>query len=506
VILAVAGSAVGLGNFLRFPGLAASMGGGAFMIPYLLALFLVGLPLVFMEWTLGRLGGSLGHSTAPAIFEAVAKRPAARTVGVIGVFGPFAILVYYVLIEAWTLGFAYYSLTGTVTSFGEGDGLRAFFNAFRGAAPDSSLVAPWSIHAFLALTVAINLYVVFRGIRGGIEVLCRLAMPVLFILAIILLVRTATLGHPWDPARGYLDGLRFMWSPDFADLKRPEVWLRAAGQVFYTLSIGIGVILTYASYVPKKQDIALSGLAAAATNEFAEVVLAGLTVIPVAFMYFGAEGARGLCEGSIFDLGFVSLPLVFHHMPLGSLVSTAWFLLLFLAALTSSVSLAQPCVAFLMESLGLSRREASGALAVVYVLVLVPLVLCWATGWLDEFDFWAGTVMLVLFGLAEMILFGWVLGIRKGWAELHDGARIRIPRFYAIICKWVSPLLLLGVLVAFVIDEWGGRVLLTDVPDGEKLPRWAARVELLVLFLGIAALAAYGARRRARAGAAAPPS
>ncbi len=499
VILAVAGSAVGLGNFLRFPGLAASQGGGAFMIPYLIALAFVGLPLMWMEWTLGRHGGSLGHGTGPGILEAISGRRGFRYLGVLGVFGPFAILVYYSLIESWTLGFTWHSLTGHVTSQADAKGLTTFFNAYRGLDPKPDLVAPWTVYLFLGLTVAANLFVISYGIRGGIEKLCKIALPLLFLLAIFMLVRTATI-TPWDPSRTYLDGLAFLWHPNLELLKNPTVWLRAAGQVFYTLSLGIGVILTYASYVSKKDDIAQSGLMAAATNEFAEVVLAGSIVIPIAFMFYGATQTQAIANGSIFDLAFVSMPLVFHSMtaPLDVIMCTAWFLLLFVAALTSSVSLAQPCVAFLEDELGWTRRRATAALGVAYVAILVPLALLWDRGWLGEFDFWAGTMMLVVFGLIEMIFFGWVLGIDRAWTELHEGARMRVPRFFRFICRWVSPSLLLAILGYYFYEDWWPSITMVDVPSEDRWVYWSARGALVVLFLFLAWVAWIAVRRRAR--------
>ncbi len=501
-ILAVAGSAVGLGNFLRFPGYAAANGGGAFMIPYLLALLLVGLPLVWMEWTLGRFGGALGHGTGPGILEAVAKRPGARYIGVIGVFGPFAILVYYTVIEAWTLGYTVFSLTGHVTAAGTGTEAAAFLGAFSGEAPRPDLVNPNWVHAFVAATVLLNLLVIYRGIRGGIEKMCKLAMPLLFLLAIGLLVRTATLGHPFSEDRGFLEGLAFLWTPDMAKLTQPVVWLKASGQIFFTLSIGIGVILTYASYLRKKDDIAFSGLAAAGTNEFAEVILAGMTVIPIAFMYYGAEEtariAANVSGGSTLGFGFVSLPIVFHGLPLGSVISAAWFLLLFIAAITSSVSLAQPCVAFLEDEFGLSRRRATLALGGALVALLVPFSLLWAKGWLEEFDLWTGNVMLILFGLVESIFFGWVLGIDRAWAELHEGARMRVPRIFRFVCKWITPAILIAILAAFAATEWKGVIMLEGKSAEELTIRWIARGLLFATFAAFVGLAWFGARRRAR--------
>lgn len=488
VILAVAGSAVGLGNFLRFPGYAASMGGGAFMIPYLVALVLVGLPLVWMEWSLGRFGGSLGHGTAPALLEAASGRKVFRYLGVMGVFGPFAILVYYTLIESWTLGFAWHSLVGNVAANATKAELGRFFGEFRTGN---------GVYVFLAATFLANLFVIGRGVRGGIEKLCRLGMPLLVLLALFLLLRTATF-RPAEGGRTWGEGLAWLWRPDFAKLGSFRVWLTAAGQIFYTLSVGIGVILTYASYVGRDDDIAGSGLAAAGTNEFIEVVLAGSIVIPLAFMIYGGAETQAIAAGSVFDLAFVSLPLAFQGMPLGTVALTAWFALLFLAALTSSVSLAQPCVAFLQDELGFTRRRATIALGVAYGALLVPLSLLWARGWLGEFDFWAGVLLLVVFGLVETVFFGWVMGVDRGFEELSRGARIRVPRVFRFVMRYVSPLYLLFLLVGYLATEWWDQIVMKDVPAADAAATWAARAVLVLLFAGTSALAWVGARRRAR--------
>jgi SNF family Na+-dependent transporter len=291
VILAVAGSAVGLGNFLRFPVQAAKYGEGAFMIPYLVALILVGIPLVWVEWTAGRFGGGFGHTSAPGIFQSLwRKNPAIKYIGVLGIFGPFLIYMYYVYIESWCLAYAYYSITGQLSDIVSSEGFVSFLSGHQGVAGEVGIfagTAPGFI--FFLITFALNMTVIYFGIRGGIEKICNIALPLLFIFGIVLAIRVITLfaPDPLHPNWSSINGLGFLWNADFSALKSAKVWMAAAGQVFFTLSVGMGVILTYSSYLRKKDDVALSGLAAASTNQFAEIVVAGSLVIPAAFIFFG---------------------------------------------------------------------------------------------------------------------------------------------------------------------------------------------------------------------------
>ncbi|MDD5383056.1 MAG: sodium:calcium symporter, partial [Candidatus Margulisbacteria bacterium] len=257
VILAVAGSAVGLGNFLRFPVQATQNGGGAFMIPYFISFLLLGIPLMWIEWAIGRYGGLFGHGSAPFMLSRLWKNRAAKYFGVIGVFGPIVIFIYYTYIESWLLGYAFFALTGQLFKTVTPEAMRGFLAAYQGLAPGSNL---WTAYFFFIITFLINFYFLYRGVKGGIELLCKIAMPVLFVFGFIVAARVLMLPN-------IASGLGFMWNPDFSVLGSAKVWMAAAGQIFFTLSVGIGVILTYASYLKKGDDVALSGLTAASTNE-----------------------------------------------------------------------------------------------------------------------------------------------------------------------------------------------------------------------------------------------
>jgi len=487
VILAVAGSAVGLGNFLRFPAKATVNGGGAFMIPYFVALLLLGIPLVWVEWTIGRLGGHHGHGTAPGIFDTISRRRIAKYLGTIGVLGPLVILVNYMYIESWTLGYAWFSFSKHLFAATEPASMKAFLQGYQGVAQNEFFSSVGTAYLFFILTFLTNFYFIYRGVQGGIEKLSRWGMPVLVLIAIALAIRVLTLGTP-DPTRPELTvntALGFVWNPDFAKLTDAKVWLEASGQIFYTLSVGIGVILTYASYLRRKDDVALSGLSAASTNEFCEVILGASIVIPAAFLFFGGPGAMEVAGSGTFNLGFVTMPLIFSHIPLGFFFSGLWFLLLFVAGVTSSVSLIQPLMSFLEDEFGISRRKTTLILGAVAFAACQPAIFFLKHGFVDEMDFWGGTMFLVVFATIEIILFGWVFGMKRGWEEMHIGARLKIPRVYKYIIKYVTPAYLL-ILLGFWIDQQGLDVVkMTNVPPENRPYVWGARAMILGLWAAV---------------------
>jgi SNF family Na+-dependent transporter len=229
------------------------------------------------------------------------------------------------------------------------------------------------------------------------------------------MLRVFSLGTP-DPAKptwNILNGLGFLWNPDFHVLKSAKVWLEAAGQIFFTLSVGIGVILTYASYLSKGNDVVLSGLTAASMNEVAEVILGGSIIIPAAFVFFGPTQIGEIARSGVFNLGFVTMPLVLNKLPLAPLLGFLWFFLLFLAGITSSVSLAQPAITFLEDEFDINRKKAVLIFGIVSLLLCQPAVFFLKNGVVDELDFWGGTLFLVLFATIETILFAWVFGMEK---------------------------------------------------------------------------------------------
>lgn len=472
VILAVAGSAVGLGNFLRFPGRAALYGGGAFMIPYFVSLLLLGIPICWVEWTLGRHGGRYGFNSAPGLFGVIWRSTASQFFGAFAVLIPIVIYTYYVFIEAWCLGYAVAYLVGAFEPGTDPAGYAGYFanyfNDFIGAGADGALFASFSpaLAALLFCFVA-NFILIYRGLQAGIEAFCRIAMPALIIAALIILVRVLTLGtpNPAVPEQNVINGLGFMWNPKpigdggtFSALWDPQVWLEAAGQIFFTLSVGFGIIMTYASYLKPKDDVALSGLTASATNEFCEVCLGGLITIPAAFIFLGAAPLTAVIGSSI-GLGFHAVPAVFEYLPFGHFFGFLWFGLLFLAAITSSISMLQPAIAFLEEGFELGRRASMALLGMITGTgTLLVVYFTHNTVALDVMDFWIGSASLIVLALFEVLLFGWVLGAERGIAETNRGSDLQVPAFFAFVIRWICPAYLILILGAFAYQNFADKL------------------------------------------------
>lgn len=499
VILAVAGSAVGLGNFLRFPGNAAENGGGAFMIPYFLALLFLGIPIGWAEWAMGRYGGRKGFHSAPAIMGVWAKGATGRYVGVLGVLIPLGVYFYYVVIEAWCLYyFCCYCTGGIGLSPGDAAGQalasKEFFAGATGQSDHGALFQGGThpmIWAFL-VTVAVNVWFVYRGLSKGIETVCKYAMPVMAVLGLIVLARVLTLdAPPGTTGQSVNDGLGYLWNPQWEKLGDFKTWLAAAGQIFFSLSVGFGVIINYASYMRKKDDVVLSGLTASATNEFFEVVLGGLITVTASVVFVGVL-LTSQSTGSSFSLGFNTLPVVFAQMPGGALFGAAFFLILFLAAITSSLSMLQPSKAFLEESLGLGRGK-STLVVTLWGLVGNAFVLWYSKGLiaLDTIDFWVGSFFILIMAAAQIIAFGWIFGLDAGVREAHEGARLRIPKVFQLVIKYVAPLYLLVVIIGFCWQSLPGyfEKLKTDVDVQRTWLLLGATIVLLV------AITFVGARR-----------
>jgi len=472
VILAVAGSAVGLGNFLRFPGRAALYGGGAFMVPYFISLLVIGIPICWIEWTLGRQGGRYGFNSAPGLFSVVWRGSASRFFGAIAVFIPVIIYMYYVFIEAWCLSYALAYLTGSINPGSDPSAYAEYFSNrftdFIGAREHGSLFTHLSpALVALAACFALNFFLIYRGLTKGIEAFCRWAMPALVIAAVIVLVRVLTLGtpNPEAPEQNVVNGLGFMWNPKpvgdggtFSALWNPQVWLEAAGQIFFSLSVGFGIILTYASYVRPQDDVALSGLTASATNEFCEVCLGGLITIPAAFIFLGAVPLAAVVGSSI-GLGFHAVPAVFEFLPMGHFFGFLWFGLLFLAAVTSSLSMLQPAIAFFEEGFGLGRRASITLLGMITGTgALIVVYFSGNSVALDVMDFWVGSALLIVLALFEVILFGWVVGAERGIEETNRGSDIRVPSVFAWIIRYVCPTYLIAILGAFAYQNFPDKV------------------------------------------------
>jgi SNF family Na+-dependent transporter len=441
VILAVAGSAVGLGNFLRFPGQAAQNGGGAFMLPYFISLLLLGIPLCWAEWAMGRRGGAGGFNSAPGIYSVIWPHRLAKYFGALAVLIPLVIYMYYVLIEAWCLGYAWDYLVGNLQLGHNPAVYQNHFDNFVGAKADGFIYEGGNNELVLLLVIVLvlNFVFIYRGISKGIESFCKVAMPLMAACALCVLVRVLTLDSD-----KVIAGLGSMWNPDTEYLKKPETWLAASGQIFFSLSVGFGIIINYSSYLRRDSDIALSSLTANSVNEFFEVCLGGLITLPAAFIFLGAAATT---QGT-FGLGFNALPNVFAVMPGGRVFGFLWFFMLFLAAITSSLSMLQPVIAFFEEGLGLQRRASVTLLGLItafgtaFVMYFSKDMLA-----LDTFDFWVGTMFIFILATIQSVLYGWVFGLERGEEELRRGAHIRVPRSVQWVLKYITPLYLLAVFV-----------------------------------------------------------
>jgi NSS family neurotransmitter:Na+ symporter len=539
LVLAMAGNAVGLGNFLRFPAQAVKNGGGAFLIPYLIAFLLLGLPLMWIEWTMGRFGGQFGHHSTPGVFDSIGKRKFWKYFGVFGLWNNLIIAAFYLYIEAWCLAYAGYSLM---------DGFRDtvpkdFFKSLTADSETSILtVSGFGLSIFFTC-IAVNVAILSRGLSKGIEIVSKIGMPLLIVFAAVLAIRGLMISPTTDPfaVTSPLVGLNYVWEPKFHSLTNPNVWLAAAGQIFFTLSIGMGSMHCYSSYLGKDDDVTLNGASGAWTNELCEVVLGGSILIPIAVAYLGLAAVQEkVAGGSGFGLGFMVFPTLFNHW--GNMAPVAgflWFGLLFFAAITSSLAMGQPIMSFLQGEFGYSREKSALAFGAMLLPLALPVALFNQKSFFDEFDYWAGTFCLVVMAVSEAVLFAWVFGVDKGWAEMMRGADLKVPRFFYWIMKYVTPTLLIVILLASMFEpkagwdryitaasssepipawEWSsssmiGRLLHRDLPlkadatadevafnKNLKLVRTIDRLTMVATFLGFSWLVSIAWRRRARDG------
>jgi neurotransmitter:Na+ symporter, NSS family len=462
LILAMAGNAVGLGNFLRFPVQAINNGGGAFIIPYLVCFLLMGIPLLWIEWSMGRFGGRMGNHSTPFILDSMDKRKLWKYFGVFGIFTNIAVAAYYCYIESWTMSYVYHSIIGTFDGLSQTQ-VAQFFSSYVDIGHSTTGI-PYEAVIFYIACLILNTWILSRGL-DGIEKVAKIGMPLLIIFGFFLAFRGLTLGTSGadaeHPDASAIAGLNFLWTPQYDSLTNPKVWLAAAGQIFFTLSVGMGTIQCYASYVRSKDDIALNAVTAGFTNEFVEIVLGSLIVIPIAAGYLGLDWVE---KNANFGMAFQTMPFLFEKWgPVLSVVAgVMWFGLLFFAGITSSLAMGTPLMGFMMDEFKWDRRKAAWLFGSIVLIMGMPTVLYYQEGVFEEYDYWAGTVSLVVFALGETILFSWIFGINKGWAELKLGADIKLPGIYKYIILIVTPLLLafvfLGSLITPEGNDWTGQL------------------------------------------------
>lgn len=457
LVLAMAGNAVGLGNFLRFPVQAVNNGGGAFIIPYLVSFLLMGIPLLWIEWSMGRFGGKSGNHSTPYILDSMAKARWFKYFGVFGIWTNLAVAAYYCYIESWTMSYVMHSIGRTfdgMTQIQVADFFRQYVDI-----NVTTTGIPYEAVIFYILCLLLNTWILSRGLSGGVERTAKIGMPLLILFGIFLAIRGLMLGTSGaseaHPDANAWAGINFLWDPQFDSLWNPKVWLAAAGQIFFTLSVGMGTIHCYAAYVNAKDDVALNAMSAGWMNEFVEVVLGSLIVIPIAAGYLGLDWVK---ENAGFGMAFQTMPFLFENWGpfLATLAGVFWFGLLFFAGITSSLAMGTPWMGFMEDEFRWGRKKSAWSFGLIVLVLGLPTVFLFNYGVFDEYDYWAGTVSLVIFALAESILFAWVFGIDKGWKELTTGADMKVPDFYKFVIKYITPVFLLCVFIGSVFSPLNG--------------------------------------------------
>ena len=438
-ILAAAGSAIGLGTIWGFPTVAGQNGGAAFLLIYLVAVALIGAPVMLAELIVGR----KTQRNPVGAFKALAPRTAWVVVGGLGVFTGIVILSFYSVIAGWTLSYIFKTVSGT---FQAGVDTETIFTDLAGSALPA---VSWHL-LFMAITV----YVVLGGVRDGIERWTKVLMPVLFVLLVLLAVRAVTLS-------GAEAGLSFYLKPDFGKVTGGVI-LAAIGQAFFSLSLGMGAMITYGSYVSKRDDLVSSaGWVTLADTTIA--ILAGLIIFPTLFHAGLEPGAGG--PGMVFVV-LTSLLSSIPPAPYGGVIfGTGFFLLLGIAALTSSVSLLEVVTSWAVDERGMSRRKAAIGLGVIAFLLGIPSALAsGAVPWLTEIpgigmDFLSflfmlfGQYSLVVGALLISLFVGWVWGVKAAGEEVraNDG-RFPLGRTWAFLIRFIAPSAIVAILVKMVVD------------------------------------------------------
>ncbi|MCY6483636.1 sodium-dependent transporter [Clostridium aestuarii] len=486
LILAMAGNAIGLGNFWRFPYVAAKNGGGAFMLPYIAALFLLGIPIVLIEWMQGRYGGKHGHGTLGYMIYLQSREKLKPKKAIIlgSICGMIVISVtvllnsYYNHIIGWTLGYSIFSLNGKLMDPGVSTG--QFFVNY--------VTNPSLVFIFWIISLGFLAFAVTRGIQKGIEAWAKIMMPILYIFGFILIIKSLTIGSPVKPEWSALKGLNYLWAPRWAELNWQST-LAACGQIFFTLSIGMGIIQNYASYIKEDDDIVLSALTTLSLNEFAEVILGGTIVIPICYAFLGADGLS-----QSIGLTFMSLPNIFRVIGAGRFIGFLWFLLLFCAGITSAIAMYNYLVAIIEEDIGFCRKKASLVVFALYIIVGLPvgleqLVTKDATFiYFTEIDNWVGNYLLVIMGLIEVIVTGWIMK-DSFLDEVNRGSYWKVPKWvYNVLIKFITPIVMVTVLIGSTNDyiKQGYFKLIPDfVAETPKLIPWVngARIVLLLVFI-----------------------
>lgn len=428
-IAALAGSAVGLGNVWKFPYEAGSNGGGAFLLIYIFFTLFIGFPVMLSEFALGR----KGQRNAFGTFKILAPGTKWYYFGMLSIVAAAFILSFYGTVSGWTLEYVWLAVSNSFEGQ-SADAITTTFNRFI-SHPYKAVI--WQL-GFMFLTGAI----ILAGVKKGIERYTKMMMPVLLIIVILLGIRACTL-------EGASEGLKFMFYPDFDALTAHGI-LSALGQAFFSLSIGMGVLLTYASYIPKSENLTHISLQVIGTDTLV-AILSGIAILPAVFA-FGINPQSGP------SLVFLTLPKVFQSMPLGYIWAVLFFILLTFAALTSAISLLEVSVAYLVEEKKVSRLNATliTTLSISFIGIFSTLSFgplkdfrIFGLSVFDTFDFITSNLLLPLGGILICIFAGWRLDKASLQDEISNGhtLRLRFFRVYIFILKYIAPLCICLILL-----------------------------------------------------------
>jgi NSS family neurotransmitter:Na+ symporter len=450
-ILAASGSAIGLGNIVFFSSNAYQYGGGAFYLPYFIALFVLGLPLMMVEFGMGTL---TGRSFPLALSKLVGKR--GEFFGWWSIMGSFIITMYYIAILGWALGM----LLGTFGSLFE-PGITAPFEAFAKPAEEPNatvfffdLIASWKPLVFVAVIWALNLVILRKGTES-IEKAVRVFVPLMWIFMIGLVVRGVTLD-------GGFDGVMYLFSPNMDGIADPTVWRGAFSQMFFSLSLGMGIMTAYASYLPKDADQVNNSMLVSFLNCSFEFI-AGVAIFSLLFV-FALNPA-----GTTLSISFFVIPQGINELSVLPWVvrffGFLFFLLLVLAGLTSSVSLVEAFASSLIDKLKIARQKVLWIIAIPgligSVLFSLPQIIdpgLSGNGTLgltlvDLMDHWVFSYSLLTVGLAEVLLVGWVLGADRLRQALNQHSRWKLGKWFNVALKFVIPVILLVVIISSLLNE-----------------------------------------------------
>ena len=429
-ILAATGSAVGLGNNWKFPYMAGDNGGGAFVLIYLACIFIIGLPIMLGEIMIGRRGRSSPANTMSFLAKEAGSSQAWTLLGATGALAGLLILSFYSVAAGWAMAYVFGGFQET-----SAQAVNSEFNKF--------LANPAALLFWHSLFIVTTVVIVARGILKGLEAWINTLMPALFIIIILLCIYAMQTG-------AFIEGLTYLFKPDFSKINS-DVLLAALGQAFFTLSLGMGAIMAYGAYMPADQNIGRTAITVAALDT-GVALLAGIAIFPIVF-------ANGLEPSEGPGLVFVTLPIAFANMPLGVLFGTLFFILLSIAALSSSISLIEPGVAWLVESLKTKRSYAAIALgAFAWTLGvfsalsfnLMSEFKIFGMNFFDFTDFLTNQIMLPLGGIFIAIFVGWVMKKQDVLDELQIEEGILFKIWFFII-RFVAPVMVGMVLIFFFV-------------------------------------------------------